>query len=191
MKQLLYVLIGIPAFIASLFILHFSIVSHKKYNINPEFQPIYDSFIKEAKLRGFNHLDQINISIQFNELNAIKKKDKITLGECSVIIGVSPKIQVDKISWVRLNKEQQEMTIFHELGHCFLLKGHTESLHNQIISLMNPYLFNSYEYQQNRTKYLNEMFSYKPYHIKDYAVTFFMQPMSNTLSRWNLFSKEK
>lgn len=190
MKNVFYALIGIPALVLILLVSHFTIVSHKNHDIAPEFKPIYSSFLQEAKQRGFNHLDQINISIQFNDLNKIAKEaGKTTLGECSLIIGVSPKIKIDRTSWVKMNYAQQEMTIFHELGHCFLLKGHTESNHEQIISLMNPFIFNPYEYQQKRGMFLNEMFSYKPYHLKDYAVTFFMEPMSKTL-RNKFFSKQ-
>lgn len=185
MKKLIYALAAILTLIVVLFATHIAAVAQKKHDIAPEFQPIYESFLQEAKSRGFKHLNLINISIHFNDLNQVpKEENKTTLGECRLIIGMSPKIMIDRQSWNRMNSAQKEMTIFHELGHCFLLKGHTDAHNHQIISLMNSNMFDSNLYLRERNNFLNEMFSYKAYHVRDYSMTFFLDPATKSFKRW-------
>lgn len=179
LKLLLKVsLLSLPGVIGLLFGIHFDLITNSYHNIDPTFQPIYNSFLNEASQRGFNKLHKIDINIQFSDIDQTKNKgtDKMTLGECEVIIGKTPEIRIDKNLWFNMNPSQREMTVFHELGHCFLLKGHTNADHDKIESLMNSEIFDEQVYLTNRSKFLDELFSYRPYHIKDYTMTFFVIP---------------
>lgn len=162
-----------------MFGVHLFFVSGSKKNISPEFQTHYDNFIKEANKRGLSHVSKMNVTIEFKNVNMkhelLSKNGNINLGHCSLIIGQDPHIQVNALQWSRSNNYQREMVIFHELAHCFLFKGHTEGFDNHgHKSLMGSLIFSTEEYKMNREKFLNELFSYKAYHVKDYVHTFFI-----------------
>lgn len=176
--------------IVSLFGFHIYSISGSNKNVSPEFQSYYDNFIKEANKRGFYHVSKMNITIEFKNVEkrflAISSKGTINLGHCSLIIGQDPHIQVDALQWAKSNIYQREMVIFHELAHCFLFKGHTEGHDKDGVhkSLMGSLAFSSQEYKANRDKFVDELFSYKPYHAKDYVHTFF-------IDGWEEKTKEK
>jgi hypothetical protein len=185
--KIIYTLISIPALLGVLLGIHLAFITHGKKNIDPVFQPIYQNFLTEANQRGLNHLDKINISITFTKIDQTRNQGqyKKTLGECHLIIGKNPEIKIDQGLWSQMSYAQQEMTIFHELGHCFLLKGHTDTHHGLASSLMNSFIFNDQHYLNQRTQYLDELFSYQPYHAKDYVMTFFISPaMDKALSQF-------
>ena len=179
MKALVILIFLFPAL---LLLSHIGAVSQGKRNIDPVFVNYYDSFLKEEKSRGLN-LSQINITIQFKltdpktkQVLALKKTRE--LAHCRLNPLQDPVINVDPTSWKQMTKTQKEMTIYHELGHCLLLKGHNSSMtESRHISIMNPIGFNSKDYISNKEDYLNELFSYKPYHIKDYAYNFIIDPI--------------
>jgi hypothetical protein len=185
MKKIFYTLISVPTILGLLLGIHLAFIAHHNHQIDPVFQPLYQNFLKEANARGFHYLDQLNLAIQFADIDQTKNQgeNKRTLGECRLIIGLSPKIQVDRLSWNRMSTAQQEMTIFHELGHCFLLKGHTDHEQGPALSLMNSFIFNDQYYMTHRTQYLDELFSYQPHHAKDYVMTFFISPAMNKAFR--------
>lgn len=159
---------------------HFSKVSQMEKEIHPEFMPLYSKFIIEARDHGFD-LSSLGVKITFADIpkktGPFAKEGTSTLGECGVIIAKRPEIRIDQQRWIRMSMVQREMTLYHELGHCFLLKGHTSSLHENIhVSLMNPEIFDERIYVANREKYMLELFGYKPYTARDYLVTFFIKP---------------
>lgn len=161
------------------FKVHFMLVSHGIHKIDPPFMKHYNAFLLEARKRGYD-LSQINISITFSSVPLQTTQLSINdeaheLGHCRLIFGQDPSIALDVQRWNQLSPVRQEMTIFHELSHCLLLKGHTSGLHQGIHrSLMNPLIFSEQEYLSHRTDFLNEIFSYHLYHAKDYVFTFFL-----------------
>lgn len=168
--------------LASLFSIHFSLISKNEISIDPAFSSYYHSFLSEGSKRGFHNLNKINIKMGFKPLSEsvsashLNFKEKVEIGHCKVIIGQDPVILIDPILWKKYSVLEREMIIFHELAHCFLLKGHTEAHGENIPSLMNSSIFYPGTYLAHREKYINELFSYKPYHIKDYLYTFFISP---------------
>ena len=93
------------------------------YGVPEEFQPIIETFIEEAALRGFNH--QItNLIIRYDD-----DLDSKYCGQCN---SNSMDQNIQKIILINSNKcwsndFQKEALIFHELGHCFLGRSHDES----------------------------------------------------------------
>lgn len=174
MKKILFVI----TFVSLLFKTHFYVISDDNKNIDPRLLKYYDSFVFEGAIRGIE-LKNLNIHMRFKETSIQKRQalaleGKSELGHCKVIIGQDPEINIDPVQWNLYSEVQREIIIYHELSHCFLLKGHTSSMHNGIYtSIMNPTIFDQRIYIQNKKYYIDELFSYKPYHMKDYVDTFF------------------
>ena len=175
-----------------LLITHYCSILQSEKNIDPEFLPFYHSFLKEAQSRGFN-LTHLNISINFkptleNKKQSLAINNEKELGYCEIRFTQDPFINIDPASWSQMSTTQREMTVYHELGHCLLLKGHTSTKthdHRQL-SLMNSASFPDQEYLSNRDHYLDELFKYRPYHLRDYLITFAFNPAQEKIIHfWN------
>lgn len=158
----------------SLFVSHFFIISLNEKEIESNFLPIYSSFVFEGKKRGIN-LENYGLSINMvsESLNRDNQKGVETLGHCSVLLYNKPKVSISEVLWNKASNIEKEMILFHELGHGLLLKGHTNTENSNKKSLMNKFIFSEKTYIENREYYLDELFGYKTYHIKDYVDTFF------------------
>ena len=66
---------------------------------------------------------------------------------------VNEKLSLNWEVWEHLGPVQQELLVYHELGHCFLGLGHED------MSIMSYPLLNEYEYGANREKYLDKLFN--------------------------------
>lgn len=93
------------------------------YEVPEEFEPIVEQFITEAKTRGYD-LTINNLIISYSdEIEALycgKCNSKAPNDEIQKIISINP-----TVCW--MNDYQKEALIFHELGHCFLLRDHDNS----------------------------------------------------------------
>lgn len=171
-----------------LLVTHYGLIFQSKKNIDPVFLPFYHSFLEEAKSRGFS-LSHLNISINFNPTLENKKqslaiKNQKELGYCELHFTKDPVINIDPVAWSQMTTTQREMTVYHELGHCLLLKGHTSTKthDHRHLSLMNPLSFPDQEYLSNKDHYLDELFKYRPYHLRDYLITFVMEPAQEKIT---------
>ena len=82
-----------------------------------------------------------------------------TVGLCTVRSGKSPFIQIDRTFWESASDAAKENLMFHELGHCILIRGHKETKSAGIPdSLMFPSLI-PYHYEKDKRPYINELFS--------------------------------
>lgn len=70
-------------------------------------------------------------------------------GYCEIHL-LHTRITVKGSWWERANEDQRELLMFHELGHCVLLKTHTREP-----GIMNPYQTG---YGHSREGYLQELF---------------------------------
>lgn len=71
-------------------------------------------------------------------------------------------ITINMSYWESWTSADKESTIFHEMGHCVLLRDHTSALISGTsvpISLMNPYIVRASTYIPRRTYYIAELFS--------------------------------
>lgn len=179
-------LIVFCVFTTAIFSIHFLFISQGSKNVHPTFEPHYQEFLREAQDHGYSRLKNINITIRFatetetqNSVNTIE--NAISLAQCRVVIGQDPVITVNKAQWLQRTFYQHQMIIFHELAHCFLLKGHSdrETKEGHHLSLMSTAIFSEQEYLQNKRALMREMFSYKPYHVVDYFDTFLFGKLFN------------
>jgi len=94
-----------------------------KIEVDPEFQPFVDSFVAEAEKRGVNiDFEKTGLSLTFGEVPANAN------GVCSGLregISSTHEIIIDRNRWKGDNEFDKERLIYHELGHCHLLRGHT------------------------------------------------------------------
>tara|TARA_R110002050_G_scaffold241508_2_gene377879 strand:+ start:3130 stop:4065 length:936 start_codon:yes stop_codon:yes gene_type:complete len=81
---------------------------------NPEFMSFYESFKNEANIRGVKtENSQINFFLA-------DIKNPNTAGLCYS----NGNIYIDKSFWFNSSKNEKELLIYHELGHCVLNRNH-------------------------------------------------------------------
>lgn len=127
--------------------------------IAPELQTYFDSFKAEGNSRNVAiDYSLLNIHADFSDL-----EEGNVVGKCVTYADDVKKLIIDQSYWDKSSSLQRELLIFHELGHCILHRGHTESATNRgrCLSLMTSgegscklhYTFTT------RTQYLDELFS--------------------------------
>lgn len=79
---------------------------------------------------------------------------------CELTEGETPTIVVRQDTWARLPEAEREELLFHEMGHCVLMRTHEPELKPEGIpaSIMNPYMIRGAVYENNRSYYLRELF---------------------------------
>lgn len=127
-----------------------------EYEIPEDVNLIVQSFIQEAEVRGI-HLPTTKLNVRFE--NNLGFNGSITFfGLCKKEAGV-PTMILDSFFWHHTASPIfKEMLVFHELGHCWLNRGHEESN----LSLMDDTVIgesNSYNYLHFRQQMLDELFS--------------------------------
>lgn len=86
-------------------------------------------------------------------------------GQCLKYTNGRHEIRIDKNYWDRINANEKEFVIYHELGHCLLNRGHLDDMDDNglCISIMTSGEFECQKrYNQNtRNRYLEELFLYQ------------------------------
>lgn len=127
-------------------------------NVDPELWPYYAAFETEARSRGFDYdLEALNILGDIEEIH-----QENVAGSCKYGSHINNEVTIDQSFWNRSSNLYKEFVVFHELGHCVLLRGHDESANNQgqCLSIMRSgtgSCRDSYSHQ-NREAYLDELF---------------------------------
>lgn len=122
-----------------------------RYTEDSEFDRYIDIFEIESRHR--RPTDVNNFEMKFGDL-----KDN-RVGECHYTPGDTKFIYIDEKYWAGASSTARESLINHELGHCFLVRGHkTDTLGGVPVSLMYPNTITGY-YGQHREEYLDELFS--------------------------------
>lgn len=126
------------------------------YEVPEDVDLIVKLFIQEALDRGIN-LSSNNLNVHFK--SNLGFSGSITYyGLCKKENGV-PTIILDSFFWnYTASPILKEMLIFHELGHCWLHRGHE----NSKLSLMDATVIgevNSYNYLNFRKEVLDELFN--------------------------------
>ncbi|MEM8524487.1 MAG: hypothetical protein AAGG68_07575 [Bacteroidota bacterium] len=136
-----------------------------KIEVDPEFQPFVDSFIAEAAKRGIEiDFEETGLSLTFGEVPANAN------GVCTGLrenISSTHEIIIDRNRWKGDNEFEKERLIYHELGHCHLLRGHiSDTLANgEFASIMRGVPPNGFGYRSfnmtgvRRTYYIDELFN--------------------------------
>ncbi len=137
-----------------------SIESFKQYaNVDQQLWPYWESFENEARIRGIQiDLEQANLMGVFVEID-----QEHVAGSCTFSSNQPRIIRIDNTIWNELPNLYREFIVFHELGHCVLLRNHdeTEDQHGNCLSIMRSGIngckdaYNA----ENRDFYLDELFN--------------------------------
>lgn len=131
----------------------------RTFNNVPE--PLWDYFERfeeAASDRGLPiDLNRFNLTAEIVEIT----EDGVA-GTCSFGSHTPKHIEIDATFWNQSSDLFKEFVVFHELGHCVLLRGHTEDTHanGTCVSLMRSGVEGCRDnYQLNtREAYLDELF---------------------------------
>jgi len=130
--------------------------------VDSQLEPYYESFRVEAELRGIvfdNEIENIDGYLQNIYENGV-------LGLCNHDATKEgyPAIFVDKPYWDEATDMEREFVVYHELGHCFLKRGHLDDTDSTgaCISIMQSGIggCNSVYNSSTRSILLDELFSY-------------------------------
>jgi hypothetical protein len=83
-------------------------------------------------------------------------------GVCEYSAGNTPVITLSQSAWDSSSDADREELVFHELGHCVLMKRHEAGLLRELgipKSLMNPTKIDGSVYRQNKNYYLSSLFA--------------------------------
>ena len=135
-----------------------------KIEVDPEFQPFVDSFVAEAAKRGIDiDFEKTGLSLTFGEVPANAN------GVCTGLregISSTHEIIIDRNRWKGDNEFEKERLIYHELGHCHLLRGHISDTlpSGEFASIMRGVPPNGFGYRSfnmtgvRRDYYIDELF---------------------------------
>ena len=91
-------------------------------NANEALWPYFERFEQEAALRGL----AIDLVVSDVEGLIDEIHEENVLGECGYSPRFPGRITIDETFWEQANDRGKEFVVFHELGHCELLRGHFE-----------------------------------------------------------------
>ncbi len=126
--------------------------------VDPELWSYYSDFEAEAAARGLDiDLFAANITGEISEI-----AEEHVAGRCSYSNVAPNEIIIDQTFWNRSSVLFREFVVFHELGHCFLGRGHEEGTNadGTCTSLMRSGLEDCKDNYRGTTRevYLNELF---------------------------------
>ncbi len=85
--------------------------------------PYFERFEEEAQRRGIDvDLRAARITGQVQEIAQSR-----VLGQCNYQRFNHNRVTIDETFWNRTSDLGKEFVVFHELGHCFLLRDHVET----------------------------------------------------------------
>ena len=127
--------------------------------VQQELQPYFDRFVGEAELRG------VNVDFRSSGISGeILDIEGSIAGQCVTQNDGMKVVRMDRAVWERITDLEKEFLVFHELGHCFLDRGHLDTADSQgrCTSVMNSgegQCLSNYS-TSTREDYLNELFAY-------------------------------
>jgi len=131
---------------------------NKTIIVHEDLQIHFTNFELEGQNRGIK-LDLAHAEIQgfMNEID-----DAGVIGQCVESDANGKRIIIDSDRWKRLSSSEKEFIVFHELGHCYLRRAHTNetSSNGTCLSIMHSgtnackNLYNT----TTRKDYLDELF---------------------------------
>jgi hypothetical protein len=107
----------------------------KQYSVPARVEPFVQAFRDAARLRN-QTVATDNLIVSFG-----KAQGSDVCAECLRQAGRTPRIVIDSASgcWQNASSNERECLVFHELGHCLLLRDHRPDRFpkGQYVSLMN------------------------------------------------------
>ena len=122
-------------------------------------QPYFDAFAEAGAERGV----LIDFSVTGIE-GVFGDSDGLVSGQCQHRSEAPNRVLVDRDYWLSASTIQKEFLIFHELGHCYLLRSHDDTRNDrgECLSIMHSSATacrNRYS-STTREEYLDELFSH-------------------------------
>lgn len=128
-------------------------------NVDAALWSYFAAFEYEAALRNIR-VDLAQERIQGSIENITESN---VVGQCSYGGYARSHVVIDQNFWSRTNDLSREMIVFHELGHCFLYRDHTEGRFTDgtCLSIMRSGLQACRDNYRSSTRdfYLDELFS--------------------------------
>ena len=126
--------------------------------IDAELMEYFERFKEEGLQRGVN----VDFAAKQVEGHIEDIQDPHVRGKCLKYTNGDRVVLIDRFMWNSNNDLEKEFLIFHELGHCYLDRGHLNQAdeHGYCVSIMhssNLACENNY-YNSTREEYLDELF---------------------------------
>lgn len=125
--------------------------------IDEALQPYFDRFIAEGTNRGY----EIDLTTKKIEGFLLDIQEDDVAGQCSYSPTSTRKVNIDINYWENATDLEREFVVFHELGHCYLEREHSDvRINRNCTSIMHSGTsgcrFNYTTF--NRSDYLDELF---------------------------------
>ncbi len=119
------------------------------------FEAYVSLFKEQAKLHN-RKLYMDDLIIRFKKIPQDKKAKDTVLALCYMPQSLDdiPTIDVDPKEWKEAGPIRRMILLFHEMGHCVLLRDHEDDYS----SIMNSYLLAPTAYAVNEWVYIDELF---------------------------------
>ena len=91
-------------------------------NVDERLWPFFERFENEAEARGID----VNLRLGSISGDIVPIDGEHVAGQCSYRSRGPNHVSVDDEFWARSGDSFREFIIFHELGHCYLNRGHRE-----------------------------------------------------------------
>jgi len=156
MRQLSYILI----FSIFIVLLQSCDDDDQLIGVDEELEAYFDRFIEEGALRG--HVIDFDSILVAAHITIIDPEN--IAGTCSRFENKNNEIKIDNFFWERSDDLNREFVVFHELGHCYLSREHTEeeNIDGTCSSIMasGTGTCNLGYNDDTRETYLNELFDF-------------------------------
>ena len=128
-------------------------------NVDPELVPFFERFQQEASERG------ISVNLAAADIEGVIEEidEQHVAGQCSYGRFRNPRlVTIDATFWRRSSSLFKEFIVFHELGHCYLNRGHLETAFSNgaCASIMRSGTGNCLDNYNSSTRafYIDELF---------------------------------
>lgn len=134
-------------------------LSKEYQGVAPELWSYFEKFERAAAERGVAiDLAVVGITGSIEKIHAHG-----TVGLCNHRLDQPNHVIIDKNFWVSASENAKEMIVFHELGHCYLERGHTDAKRNDgtCASIMRSGKGGCVDFYNNTNKesYLDELYT--------------------------------
>lgn len=137
--------------------------------VDNELAAFTDKFEIEANLRGVEIDKTIRLEIMFDSsLDGLAGPGLSINGQCRVYRDGKREVVINPSQWAKMNIQEKEQLMFHELAHCYLDMEHRDGWiesplvgqegYSTPLSLMHWLAFDSSYYELNYGYYLDELF---------------------------------
>jgi len=125
--------------------------------IDEALAPYFERFAAEGTSRGH----EIDLAAKRIEGFLIDIEEANVAGQCSYSTSSTRKVNIDRTYWNSATDLEKEFLIFHELGHCYLERAHSDIQENRNCTSIMHSGTSGCRFNYNaisRSTYLDELF---------------------------------